>query len=65
MNRPRSADFSPQEPAPGWGRPCGLKPALLNGSGSPCPPVLPAAGRFMAVGQVRKEQATLPERPGK
>ncbi len=32
MNLPRSADFSPQEATPAKRRPCGLKPALLNGS---------------------------------
>ncbi len=32
MNLPRSADFSPQEATPAKGRPCGLKPALRNGS---------------------------------
>ncbi len=32
MNRPRSADFSPQEATLAKGRRCGLKPALLIGS---------------------------------
>ncbi len=32
VNLPRSADVSPQEATPAKERPCGLKPALLNGS---------------------------------
>ncbi len=43
MNRPRSADSGPQEATSPPGRSCGLKPALLTGSGSPGAPVLPAS----------------------
>ncbi len=40
---PGSADFSPQEATLAQGRSCGLKPALLTDSWSPCAPDLPAS----------------------